>query len=210
VKLANYIRKSKSWLSIAAIVSVILALPAVGFAANDAYGDGAYGACTYNTCGITLTSNGTVNINVIVGATTTCTTQSDSVGVTTDSSTGYTLSLNDSTTTSSLLGSGANTVISSSSSQSSPASLSTNTWGYRVDGVGGFGAGPTSASSNVAPSATTFAGIPISSAGGDTLAASSGAADPAVSTTVWYGICVNTTKPADTYSSTVVYTAVVN
>jgi hypothetical protein len=180
------------------------------YASNGAYSDGAYGACTYNSCGISLTSNGTVNLNVIPGAGTTCTTQSDSVAVTTDSSTGYTLSLNNSAANSNLLGSGAMTIPTSSGTQSSPAALSADTWGYRVDGIGGFGAGPTSASSNTGTSATTFAAIPTSAVTGDTLVNSGSPADPAVTATVWYGICADAAIPANTYSSSVVYTAVVN
>lgn len=206
----KYLAGSKALLFMLVLAVALLATPIVVFAANDAYGDGEYGECTYDACGITVSSNGTVNINVIIGASTTCTNQSDTVGVTTDSSTGYTLSLNDSTTNSNLHGSGATVIPTSSSTQSSPSALSANTWGYRVDDIGGFGAGPTSASSNVAPTSTTFAAIPISSAGGDTLATSSSPADPTVNTSVWYGICVNATIPADTYTSTVVYTAVVN
>jgi hypothetical protein len=210
MSMRGYLRQSWALLLASAALILIFITPAVTLASNGAYSDGNYSACTYNTCGISLTSNGTVSINVTPGASTTCTTQSDGVAVTTDSSTGYTLSMNDNTTSSSLLGSGAPTVPTSSATQSSPSALSTNTWGYRVDGVGGFGAGPTSASSNTGTSSTTFAGIPTSSQTAATLVNSGSAADPAVTTTVWYGICVDATIPADTYSSTVVYTAVVN
>lgn len=197
-------------LCISSVLMLLLSTPLLTYASNGAYSDGTYSACTYNACGITVSSNGTLNINVTPGASTTCTTQSDSVAVTTDSSTGYTLSLNDGATSSNLLGSGANHVSVSSSTQSSPSPLTTNTWGYRVDSVGGFGAGPTSASSNTAPSATTFAAIPTSSQTADTLVNAGSPADPAITTTVWYGICADATIPADTYTSTVVYTAVVN
>jgi len=205
-----HLRQPWVWLLVSAVIITVLITPAVTLASNGAYSDGNYSACTYNTCGITLSSNGTVNINVTPGGSTTCTTQSDSVAVTTDSSTGYTLSMNDNATSSSLLGSSTPTIPTSSATQSSPSALSTNTWGYRVDGVGGFGAGPTSASSNTGTSSTTFAGIPTSAQTAATLVNSGSPADPAVTTTVWYGICVDTTVPADTYSSTVVYTAVVN
>ena len=193
-----------------ACLAVILVIPSVASAIPGAYGNGAYGTCTYNTCGITLTSSGTVNINIIPGASTACTTQSDSVAVTTDSSTGYSLSMQNTATTGSLLGSGANTIPTSSGSQASPLALTANTWGYRVDSVGGFGAGPTSAGSNAATSITTFAAIPTSAQSADNLATTSAAANPAVTTTVWYGVCSDTTIPADTYSSIVTYTAVVN
>jgi hypothetical protein len=178
-------------------------------AANDAYGDGNYGACTYDACPITISSTGTVAVNVLPTASTKCTTQSDAVGVTTDSSTGYTLSLNDSTTNSDLVGTSAS-ISAISGSQSSPAALTANTWGYRVDSVGGFGAGPTSASSNTATSSTTFAPVPTSIQTPDTLVSSGSPADPTVTTTVWYGACANTSIPAGTYTDSVVYTAVIN
>lgn len=193
-----------------AFLVVILVIPSVVSAVPGAYGNGAYGTCTYNTCGITLTSSGAVSLNIIPGASTTCTTQSDSVAVTTDSSTGYSLSMQNTATTSSLLGSGTNTIPTSSGSQASPLALTANIWGYRVDSVGGFGAGPTSANNNVATSAITFAAIPTSAQSADNLAATSVAANPTVTTPVWYGVCSDTTIPADTYSSIVTYTAVVN
>jgi hypothetical protein len=189
---------------------LVLLIPAAALAANGAYSDGAYSACSYNSCGVTVTSNGTISDNVVPGSGTTCTTQSDSVAVTTDSSTGYTLSVNDAATSSSLQGSSTPTIPTSGGTSSAPSALTANTWGFRVDGVGGFGAGPTTASSNVSPSATTFAGIPTSAQASTSLVNSSGPADPAVTTTVWYGVCVNATLPAGTYQSSVVYTAVVN
>ncbi len=176
----------------------------------NAYGNGTYGTCTYNTCGITLSSSSAVSLNVIQGASTTCTVQSDNVAVLTDSSTGYSLSINNAATTSSLIGSGANTIPTVSGTQTSPVALTANRWGYRVDGLAGFGTGPTSAVSNVTVPATSFAAIPSSSQSADVLAGSGAAADPAVATAVWYGVCTDTTIPAGTYSSAVVYTAVVN
>jgi len=195
------------------VVLVALLLPAVvsfrALAANGAYGDGSYGSCTYNSCGISLSSNGTVNVNVIPGASTTCTVQSDSVGVTTDSSTGYTLTATTSTSSNSLA-SGGNTIPATGGTAGSPAALTANTWGYRVDGLGSFGAGPTSAVSNTGVPVVSFAAIPTSVQTPATLATSSSPADPAVTTTVWYGVCVNSAKVAGTYTNSVVYTAVVN
>jgi hypothetical protein len=178
-------------------------------ASNNAYGDGTYNSCTYDACPITLTSSGTVNVNVLPAAGTTCTIQSDAVGVTTDSSTGYTLTVNDNDTNNSLVN-GASSITAISASQASPAVLSANRWGYRVDAIGGFGSGPTTASSNISPPGTTFAPVPPSNLTADTLATAAAAADPAVTTTVWYGVCADISIPAGTYSDSVVYTAVIN
>lgn len=176
------------------------------------YGDGDYGACTYNNCGISLTTSGTVNINVTpVGGATTCSDNSDSVGVTTDSSTGYTLTLGDSDTNTNLVGgSHGGNIPAISGTPSSPTVLTANTWGYRVDGLSGFGSGPTTVGNNTSPLGLGFAGIESSSNTPDTISTTSSPADPAQTTTVWYGICANSSLVADTYSDTVTYTAVVN
>jgi hypothetical protein len=102
------------------------------------------------------------------------------------------------------------TIPATSATQSLPAALSTNTWGYRVDSLGSFGSGPTSASSNSAPSGTTFAEIPLSNQTADTLATSSLPASPAVTTTVWYSTCVDSTTTTGTYTDDIIYTALIN
>jgi hypothetical protein len=79
-----------------------------------------------------------------------------------------------------------------------------------VDSVGGFGAGPTSAQSNIAPSAALFAGVPASNAAANTIASTNAKANPAVTTNVWYGVCADTGITNGTYSSQVLYTAVAN
>lgn len=173
------------------------------------YGSGTFGTCSYGSCAITLTSSGTVNINVAPSIGTTCTVQSDAVGVTTDASTGYTLTFKDNDTTNSMDGS-STSIPSIGGTQASPVALTANTWGYRVDGIGGFGAGPTSAGSNIAPPSGAFAAVPLSTQSADTLATSSSAADPTVTTSVWYGLCVNASVPSGTYSDSVVYTALTN
>jgi hypothetical protein len=188
----------------------VLVFGGMSYANN--YGSGNYGACQYGSCGISLTTNGTVNLNITpVGGSTICTDQSDSAGVTTDSSTGYTLTLGDSDTNTNLAGaSHGGNIAATSGTLASPVVLTANKWGYRVDSLGSFGSGPTSAGTNTAPLSLTFAGIQSSSNTPDTIATSSTAADPTVTTTVWYGACVDTTIPADSYSDTVTYTAVTN
>jgi hypothetical protein len=174
------------------------------------YSSGTYSSCQYNTCGISLTSNGTVSVNVLPTSSGSCTIQSDSVAVMTDSSTGYTLTLNDTDTSNQMSGSNGGIINPGSGTNASPAVLTANTWGYRVDSNGGFGAGPTTAASNVGIPSSTFAAVPLSSATPDTIASSTVAADPAVTTPVWYGLCADTTIPSGTYSDNVTYTAVVN
>jgi hypothetical protein len=176
------------------------------------YGSGTYNSCQFGSCSISLTTSSTVSLPVTpVGGSTVCTDQSDSVGVTTDSSTGYTLTLGDADTNTNLVGvSHAGTIPTSSGTLASPATLSSSKWGYRIDGLGSLGSGPTSAGTNTAPLSLTFAGLQSSSGTADTIATSSVAANPTVTTIVWYGVCVGSTVVADTYADSVTYTAITN
>ena len=184
---------------------MIVSLPV--FAVN--YNIGPYGACQYNACSITISSSGTVSLNVTPTSSGSCTTQNDIVSVFTENPSGYTLSLANSTTNTTL-SNGSNTINSSTASQSSPAALSVNSWGYRVDGVGGFGAGPTTSQTNISLNSTTFAKVPPSNGTADTLADTNVAANPAVNTSVWYSVCANTNVSSGSYTAQVTYTAVTN
>lgn len=174
------------------------------------YGSGTFGACNYQTCPITLSSNGAVNLDVsspsLSGS---CTVQSDVVSVQTANSAGYTLQVANSSTNTAMVN-GASTIPAVAGTLASPASMSANAWGYRVDGLGSFGSGPTTAQSNISAPISSFAGVPASNATAATLATTSVAADPAQTTTVWYGLCANTSIPNGTYSTTVTYTATTN
>lgn len=174
------------------------------------YGSGAYGSCEYGVaCSISLTSNGTVSLSVTPNSSGSCTIQSDSATVFTDDTNGYSLTLADSGTNTALIN-GSSTINATSGTITSPTSLSGNSWGYRVDGLGSFGSGPTTSQSNVAHNSTLFAGIEASDQLPDTIATTSGAADPAVTTTVWYGACADTSVSSGTYTTQVIYTAVAN
>ncbi len=87
--------------------------------------------------------------------------------------------------------------------------MSVNTWGYRVDGIGGFGAGPTSAQSSAAISGSIkFAAVPATGSP-NTIKTTTGTAS-SDTTSVWYGIAANTTQPNGTYTNSVTYTATAN
>ena len=132
-----------------------------------------------------LTTSGTVNINALPTSGGVQTISSDTVTVNTNDSSGYTLQLAE-TGANSNLTSGANTIPTSSGTQTTPVVMAVNTWGYRADSVGGFGAGPTTGQSISAVSGTIkFAGMPAT-ASPNTLADNSGTASNAT-TTVWYG-----------------------
>lgn len=135
------------------------------------------------------------------------TTASDTVTVSTNDALGYGLTLADADANTSLV-SGGNAITASGGIQSAPSVLADDTWGYRVDGIGGFGAGPTSPSSNLTSNSTTFAGVPPAGAPNTIKTTSSTAAGD--TTAVWYSAKVDTDLPTGTYSDTVTYTATGN
>ena len=198
--------------SIAIVVSLlfIFSNPLVAATTNGDYGEGTYGSCAYGAaCSISITSSGSVSLNVAPTTSGVCTTQSDSVAVLTDDANGYMLTMNDNSTNTALLN-GGSSISSTTGTFASPAALTDNSWGYRVDSLGSFGSGPTTSQSNTALNSTTFAAIEASNVTPDTLASTSTAADPAVTTTVWYGVCADSTIPSGSYTTQVTYTALAN
>lgn len=203
------LRKMSYLVAVVAGVLFLSAGPAAAYPSGT-YGSSTYGSCEYgNTCSITLTSGGTVHLDITPASGGRCTIQSDTASVLTDDSNGYTLTLADNGTNTAL-DDGSATIPASSATIGSPAALSANRWGYRVDGLGSFGAGPTTAQSNISIPSTVFAGIKASNQTADTIATTSTAADPAQSTTIWYGACADTTLSSGIYTTQVTYTAVAN
>jgi hypothetical protein len=193
-------------------VGLVIGVTALGWAPAAfglPYSSGSYGTCSYNACSITLSSSGSVAVNVTPNASALCSVQSDSVSASTGASTGYVISMTDNDTNNSLV-SGANSVTAVSGTAASPAALTANKWGYRVDGIGSFGAGPTSSLSSGAIPSQTYAAVPLSSGTAATIRSTNSADGSTVNTSVWYGVCVNASTPSGTYTDSVVYTAVVN
>jgi hypothetical protein len=151
-----------------------------------------------------FTTDVTVNDNIVPTASGAQTIASDTVTISTNDSAGYTLQLAE-TSASSTLVSGSNNIPASSGTQAAPIAMADNTWGYRVDSLGGFGTGPTTGQSSAAISGTIkFAAVPAT-ASPDTLVTAAGTATNAT-TTVWYGVAANTTQPSGTYTNSVTYT----
>ena len=205
------------------ILVCIIAIPSIPVFATfvQNFGSNYYGVCAYSnaanttnagTCGITISNNGfTLFLSVNPVPSGNCTIQSDQVTVNTYDPTGFTLTLGDETTTTSLVNAIINTIPATTGTTSSPLALS-DTWGYRVDSRSGFGPGPTSAETNAAPDGSIlFAGIKASNLTADTIAQTA-SRNPSVATTVWYGVCIDTSLglPAGPYSNTVIYTATSN
>ena len=181
------------------------------------YGSSSYGSCASGqACSISVTSDGGLSISLTPTSSGDCSTNYDSVSVLTDDANGYSLSISNNSATTNSLVSGSNSISSTSGTASSPAALSINQWGYRVDTVssGGFstpssfGAGPTSQVTNVNyPISPLFAQTKLSGSS-DIIATDSTSSDPATTTTVWYGTCANTNIASGTYTTTLVYTAI--
>jgi hypothetical protein len=154
-----------------------------------------------------FTSDGTVNVDVTPAGSGVQTIASDTVTVSTSDTNGYTLQLSQTGTNTALV-SGSEQIAAGSGTRTAPTTLTTNTWGYRVDGVGGFGIGPTAAQSNGPLSAHTFAGVPLNSAP-DTIKTTTTTASNDT-TTVWFSVAADTTLPAGTYTSNIMYTGITN
>lgn len=156
---------------------------------------------------ISMTTSTPITINLVPTGGGVVSSLSDAVSVSTNNATGYFLTLADNDANTNLVN-GANNIAAHAGTQASPTALVNNTWGYRVDGVGGFGAGPTSAETNNGSSTTTWAGVPATGSPNTLKTTSSTATND--TTTVWYGVRVNTTLPNGIYTDTVTYTATTN
>ncbi|MEJ0072551.1 MAG: hypothetical protein WDN27_00420 [Candidatus Saccharibacteria bacterium] len=154
-----------------------------------------------------FTTDSTVNVNVAPTGAGAQTIASDTVTVSTNDSSGYTLVLGETGAGTSLV-SGGNTIPHSSGTQASPVAMSVNTWGYRVDGIGGFGSGPTSGASSQAIGSVKFAAVPATGSP-NTLKTTSGVA-ASDTTTVWYATAADTTQATGTYTNNVTYTVTAN
>jgi hypothetical protein len=157
---------------------------------------------------ISMTTSGTVTIGITPTGVGSASSSSDTVTVNSNNSTGYNLTLSNNDTTLTLAGPNSNTIAAHGGTFASPSTLGNNSWGYRVDGVGTFGAGPTSGETNQANLSGTWAGVPSSASAQQLKNTSSTAANDV--TTVWYGVKADTTKPSGAYTDSVTYTATTN
>lgn len=156
---------------------------------------------------ISMSTSGTVTLAVTPTGSGSSTSASDAVSVSTNDSLGYNLTLSTSSATTTLTN-GGNTIAGSAGTYASPVTLANNTWGYRVDGAGTFGAGPTTAQTNVATLSGTWAAVPASGSAQQIKSTSTTASND--TTTVWYGVKADMTKPSGTYTNNITYTATGN
>ena len=189
------------------LVSSAGVLAVVGLVLAPAVANAVTGTTTVNAnvgSAISITTSGTVNLAITPTGAGSATSASDTVTVTTNNSSGYTLQLNAGAAT---LTSGANTLAATSGSIATPAALGANSWGFRIDNQGGFGAGPTTAQTNQASLSGNYAAVPTTATTVKTTAAAATGGD---ATNVWYAAKVDTSKPSGTYAGTITYTATTN
>ncbi len=159
---------------------------------------------------ISMSSSGTVTLNITPVSGGAQTSASDTVTVSTNNATGYKLTLKDADTTLTLAN-GLNTIAASSNTMSGATTLANNTWGFAVaSATPGVASNTFDASytvfSNQASHASKWAGITSS----DQQIKSTTSTASSDTTTVWYSAKADTTKPSGTYSDIVVYTATTN
>jgi len=156
---------------------------------------------------ISVTSSSTLTLNVTPASGGSQTTDKDVVSVTTNNATGYALTLSDTDSNNNLVN-GGNTIAATTGTYASPVILPNNSWGYRVDSLGSFGAGPTTATTNQTSNALLFAAVPVLASPQQIKTTATTASSDV--TNVWYSVKVDGTKPNGNYSDQVVYTATTN
>lgn len=153
---------------------------------------------------ISISTATPVSINITPTPAGVVSSSSDTVTVNTNSSTGWNLTLADNDTNTDLAF-GANAFAAHAGTFASPTVLANNTWGYRIVGAGGFGAGAYSGETNQAGSTSTWAGV--TSSASPVQIKSSGTTATNDTTTVWYGVRATSSQPSGVYTDTVTYTA---
>ena len=155
---------------------------------------------------ISMTTSGTVALTLTPTSGGVVSSASDTVTVSTNRTTGYTLTLKNADTNTSLV-SGSNNITAHSGTPAAPTALTNGTWGYAIAGAP-FDASYSAENSN-GSSATKWAGVPSSSGTAATLKTTAATATNDT-TTVWYAVKANSSQPNGVYSDTVTYTATTN
>ena len=195
--------------SLAALAGVVgLALAPIAASAATATANTTINANLGST--ISITTSGTVTLNITPVSGGNQSSASDTVTVNTNNATGYNLAVKDADATLTLTN-GANTIAASSNTFAGATTLANNTWGWAVanttTGIGsnGFDASY-STFTDQSSHASHWAGITAS----DQQFKNTSTTATNDTTTVWYSAKADTTKPNGTYTDTVVYTATTN
>ena len=158
---------------------------------------------------ISMTSSGTVAIGLTPTSGGVVSSASDTVTVSTNSPTGYVLTLADSDATTTLV-SGGNTIAAHNGTKTAPTALTGNSWGVAVaTGTTGIGTNGFDASyateTNSGSSVSKWAGVPAT--GSPMMIKTTATTASADTTTVWYGVRATTSQTSGAYADTVTYTA---
>lgn len=162
---------------------------------------------TINPVIISYSSGPTVTLGAITpDSTGRQSTNSDTVAANTNDTAGLTITLEANGASTDMV-SGGNTIATGAGTPGSPAALVNNRWGWRIDSLAGFGAGPAGVLASAAPSAITYAGMPAS---GAPYTINTTGTNGSTSSTVWYSARVDNTQPIGNYSTVVKYTVTTN
>lgn len=131
---------------------------------------------------------------------------SDTVTANTNDTAGLTITMASSSALTTMVA-GANSITAIGGTPAAPIALTNGTWGWRIDSLATFGAGPTSVISNAAPNSGTFAAMP-GTASPYTIKTT--AATGLSTNTVWFSSRVNNAQPIGAYTATVTYTITTN
>lgn len=191
------------------LLAAVIFISFGSFTIASPYGRGKYGSCTYGeTCTISAATFGTVSLSIEPTVDGVYTINEDQIEVTTNSNSGYVLTIESDSDTKSTLEGIVDEIDPVSGTPASPVALTGNQWGYRVDGFSSFGAGPTSSVENASSSSATFAGLPFLN-NAATIRSTSVSAPLGEVTSVWYGVRADFDVAPDTYTRTVIYTTTV-
>lgn len=155
---------------------------------------------------LTLSSPTSTSLHVAPTAGSRTSSISQDITASTNSPDGYTLSVS-MEGTDRILANNGHTIPPTAGTVTSPATLSLNSWGFRVANVGSFGSGGAT-ENGVESSAYLWAGMPSADSPA-TIKTTTGPSQNDT-TTVWYGMRIDTQKPSGTYSGSIMYTAVAN
>lgn len=197
-------KKIIKYTSIVLTSAAIVALPV--FSASAETSNTVITATIGSTISVQSTSNVALNINP-TATQAKASSGKATVTVSTNNATGYNLKIGMNGADRNL-NKATDNITAHAGTLAAPTALANNTWGYRVENVGGFNAGNVTPENNVNDLAGTFAGVPAQNA--EDQIKNHNAAVQSNTTDVLFGAKVDATKPSGAYTGTVVFTATAN
>jgi hypothetical protein len=197
-------KKIIKYTSIVLTSAAIVALPV--FSASAETSNTVITATIGSTISVQSTSNVALNINP-TATQAKASSGKATVTVSTNNATGYNLKIGMNGADRNL-NKATDNITAHAGTLAAPTALANNTWGYRVENVGGFNAGNITPENNVNDLAGTFAGVPAQNA--EEEIKNHNAAVQSNTTDVLFGAKVDATKPSGAYTGTVVFTATAN